>query len=148
MAGCDLQTLSSASVACFCCPLFIEPCGRLCGHHSRRQSHRSRRFWLTNRCLTRSCLDPCRIIVIPKISRALFAVAMTAQSSAWRNEDWNLPLSLTSRKKLSSREEAWDVLDFRETDHSLRWNLSDDDLGALLAVIDGRNKLKKLFLTD
>lgn len=29
MAGCDLQTLSSASVACFCCPLFIEPCGRL-----------------------------------------------------------------------------------------------------------------------
>jgi hypothetical protein len=49
---------------------------------------------------------------------------------------------------MSSREEAWDVLDFRETDHSLRWNLSDDDLGALLAVIDGRNKLKKLFLTD
>ena len=42
----------------------------------------------------------------------------------------------------------WDVLDFNQLDHTLRWNLTDDDLGALLVVIDGRNKLKKLFLTE
>jgi hypothetical protein len=29
MSGCDLRILSNASVACFCCPLFIEPCVRL-----------------------------------------------------------------------------------------------------------------------
>ena len=41
----------------------------------------------------------------------------------------------------------WDILDFSQHDYALRWNLTDDDLCALLVVIDGRNKLKKLFLT-
>eukprot|EP00985_Skeletonema_marinoi_P018349 scaffold10235_cov131-Skeletonema_marinoi.AAC.10 len=90
---------------------------------------------------------------LPQIPLALFCVAMTvllmtAESSAWRKADWNLPLSLASQKILLSREGMWDIHDFSQHDYALRWNLTDDDLGALLVVIDGRNKLKKLFLTE
>jgi len=70
-----------------------------------------------------------------QIPLALFCVAMTAESSAWRKADWNLPLSLASQKILSSREGMWDILDFSQHDHTLRWNLTDDDLGALLRLL-------------
>ena len=92
---------------------------------------------------------------LPTIPRGLFAIAMTpGQSSAWRDAaNWNLSLSLPSQIILSSRDGAgggaassWDVLDFREIDHHLKWKLTEDDVGALIAAVDGKNKLKKLFL--
>lgn len=73
---------------------------------------------------------------LPTIPRGLFGVAMTEQSSAWRNADWNLPLSLSSQIILSTQEgDAWDVLDFRDIDNQLRRKLTDDDVGALIAAV-------------
>ena len=82
---------------------------------------------------------------LPKISSALFAVALTAPSESWRNYNWKKqPLGAGKAIVLAS---SWEVLDFVEVEAPLAQILDDDDVGALLACIDAVNKVKRLKLT-
>ncbi|KAL7551203.1 hypothetical protein ACHAWF_014398 [Thalassiosira exigua] len=81
---------------------------------------------------------------LPKPSRSLLAVALTAPSASpkWGNGELEQKLSAGSRAVLSL--DNWVALDFTTIDESIRENLSDDDLRAVLACIDARNELRKL----
>ena len=98
---------------------------------------------------------------LSKPSRALFAAAMTAPSASWCKFNWTHQPSATSRtiisfspadrsKKMGGKqrsEKQWGVLDFVEIEKSLARELTDDDIGSILACIDARQTLKKLKLT-
>ena len=95
---------------------------------------------------------------LPKTSRALLAVALTADSSSWKNIIWNQTpllswLKPTNPKKQPSPEtkailrmDKWDVLDFTDVGSSIAWKLSDDDIAAVLSCINAVKYLKKLKL--
>jgi len=85
---------------------------------------------------------------LPKPSRALFAVAVTAPSSLWRGSNWDqhlLPPSRAAKVILSSQSD-WDVLDFGEIENNLALKLGDRDVKDVLVCIDAANNLKCLKL--
>ena len=100
---------------------------------------------------------------LPKPSVAFLAAAATAPSASWRATNYARQPNELSQTILSSlkhvrwkrkgaggdqwhgQEGSWEALDFEEpgcADFLLR--MSDDDLGAALACIDAKNKLKRL----
>ena len=113
---------------------------------------------------------------LPKTSRALFAVALTAPSSSFRAVGWGRgELSAGSKAIISSTKPStrylipsrlavsglnhpwskdieeyyasnWEVLNFIDIDDTHAEKLTDDDLGALLVCIDAKKKLKKMIL--
>jgi len=85
---------------------------------------------------------------LSKPSRALLAVAFTAPSTSWQNNDNNLMhrgASSISTAIVSSSE--WGTLDFEDIEKSLAKRLSDDDMFAILVCINAQDVLKKLKLT-
>ena len=77
---------------------------------------------------------------LPKPSKAMLAVALSAPSPSW-NVD-SVP-SDASRAVVSS--ERWDILDFEET-KELANKLTDNNINAVLICISARDVLKKLKL--
>ncbi|KAL7527050.1 hypothetical protein ACHAXR_001778 [Thalassiosira sp. AJA248-18] len=97
---------------------------------------------------------------LPKPSRALFAVAMTAPPSSWARSWWERLPSATSKVILSSSfasqnnqvqhvadQKRWVTLDFVGIGKSLASRLTDDDVRAILVCINANQSLKKLKLT-
>lgn len=108
---------------------------------------------------------------LPKISVALFAAALTAPSSSWRELHWKGQPSDASKNVLASLSSVqpdanpWEIVDFSEVDtdpkkERVRWRvtwdeveltlaerLNDGDIGALLVCIDAVNNVKRLKLT-
>lgn len=83
---------------------------------------------------------------LSKPSRALFAVAMTAPSSFWRDDvNSEMRKSATSQAIVSSTQ--WEALDFVDIEKKLAKKLSDDDVGAILTCINAKQTLKTLKLT-
>ena len=97
---------------------------------------------------------------LPKTSRALLVVALTTDSSRWRNVNWNQTRLLswlktstpktqpTLEMKTILRMDKWDVIDFSDCGSSLASKLSDDDIAAVLSCINAVKHLKKLKLAD
>jgi len=109
---------------------------------------------------------------LPKSSRALFAVALTAPSKSFRMSNWKGKLSEASKAiimstpstttcpstgDIQSYEKArlksyysssdWEKLDFIDIKiDKFEKKLTDDDIGAVLVCIDAKNKLKSLRL--
>ena len=87
-------------------------------------------------------------------SRALFAVALTTNSSDWKKINWNptLLLSWTGSTKKQPPPAAraivsstnWERLDFADIEWNLAARLLDDDIGAVLSCINAVKHLKKL----
>ena len=106
---------------------------------------------------------------LPKSSRALFAVALTAPSKSFCMLNWKGKLSEASEAIISSTvsgpfilvpesngwedarlkdyysKDGWEKLDFIDS-RDLSKKLDDDDIGAVLVCIDAKNKLKSLRL--
>ena len=106
---------------------------------------------------------------LPKSSRALFAVALTAPSKSFRLSNWKSKLSEASKAIISSTisgpfipvtdgigwedvrlkdyysKDDWEKLDFLDI-KELANKLNDDDIGAVLVCIDATNNLKSLSL--
>lgn len=106
---------------------------------------------------------------LPKSSRALFAVALTAPSKSFSTSNWKGKLSEASKAIISSTisgpfipvpesngwedarlkdyysKDGWEKLDFIDS-RDLSKKLSEDDIGAVLVCIDAKNKLKSLRL--
>ena len=80
---------------------------------------------------------------LPKPSRALFAVSLTAPSSSWQDTSEEKQLSET-RKAIMSPSSQWKILDFVEDEESLAEKLTDVDLCAVLACIKQTIKILKL----
>ena len=108
---------------------------------------------------------------LPKTSRALFAVALTAPSSSFRAVGWGRGELSTGTKAIIGRYSVpsrlavsglnhpwskknieeyyasnWEILNFIDLDDAHAKKLTDDELGALLVCIDAKKKLKKLIL--
>ncbi|KAL7524983.1 hypothetical protein ACHAXR_000805, partial [Thalassiosira sp. AJA248-18] len=81
---------------------------------------------------------------LPKPSRAIFAVAMTAPSSSWANSAYQ---QLRRGEKKEKNAEQWETLDFVGIDKSLASRLTDDDVRTILVCINANESLKKLKLT-
>ena len=82
-----------------------------------------------------------------KPSRAIFAAALTAQSSSWQtNENDNCVPSDLSKAILSSNHVDWETLDFEDIGENLAGRLDDNDMHAILTCIDAKHVLKKLKL--
>lgn len=114
------------------------------------------------------------ITYIPKTSRALLALALTTDSSSWREVHWDksAPKSILSwfnnttitkmmrpsaitKAILSPRNEEeeennnmWEEINFEDNDISLCWKLNDDDIAGILACTNSVKHLKYLFLPD
>jgi len=107
---------------------------------------------------------------LPKTSRALLAVALTAPSKSFRKAGWKGELSdlakvimsslkpsykysqnsITTTKERERLKEyyelaSWEVLDTSDIS-DLAKKLTDDDIGAILVCIDAKNKLQKIHL--
>ena len=82
---------------------------------------------------------------LSKPSRAMLAVAFTAPTTSWKNNDLMHRLSPISKAIVSSSE--WDILDFMDIEKSLANRLLDDDISAVLQCINAHDVLKKLKLT-
>ena len=85
---------------------------------------------------------------LPKPSRALFAISLTAPSSSWLDA-WvdsreERQLSETS-KAIMSPSSQWEILDFEEVEKSLAMKLTDKDLYVLLTCT--KQTVKQLNLT-
>lgn len=82
------------------------------------------------------------------VSQALFAVALSApsQSASWWTSNIQQHISISSKAIISNGQ--WNVLDFGTIRRALTAKLNDDDIRAVLVVIDARNKLKRLMLTN
>ena len=80
---------------------------------------------------------------LPQTSRALFAVALTSISEAFVHGQQP---NEASKAVIASANEGWETLDFADVG-DLAARLNDNDVHALLFVIDAKNKLKKLWLT-
>ena len=78
---------------------------------------------------------------LPKPSRAILAVALSAPSSSWRNNDMHR-LSPISTAIVSASQ--WDILDFEDVEKELANKLTD--VHALLKSINARDVLKRLKL--
>lgn len=78
-------------------------------------------------------------------SRALFAVAMTATSESWEQNNIGSKHQQTAAAILKLDE--WDILDFEDIEKSLVMKLTEDDISALLMCISAKVTLKKLKLT-
>jgi len=75
----------------------------------------------------------------------MLAVAFTAPSTSWQNNDlMHRPSSIT--KAIVSAQQ-WDTLDFEDVNKELANKLSDDDTFAILQCISAHDVLKKLKLT-
>ena len=114
---------------------------------------------------------------LPKSSRALFAVALTAPSKSFRISNWKGKLSEASKAIITSTVPSlipspnkgakgynsvekdlltkyygtsnWSTLCFLDIKiDNLVDKLSEDDIGAVLVCIDAKNKLKSLRLAD
>lgn len=86
---------------------------------------------------------------LPHPSQALFAAAMTAPSSSWREARWKGELSATSKAIVSLPHQdmdLWTTLDFADVEYALARALTDDDIAAALASIDAPANLKSLKL--
>jgi len=81
---------------------------------------------------------------LPKPSRALFAVSLTAPSSSWQNTIEEKQILETS-KAIMSPSSQWKILDFEEVETSLANKLNDYDLYAVLSCI--KQTVKRLKLT-
>ena len=80
---------------------------------------------------------------LPKPSRSLFAVSLTAPSSSWKGTSETKELSETS-KAIMSPSSQWKILDFEEVEKSLAKKLNDDDLYAVLTCTKQTVKRLKL----
>lgn len=78
---------------------------------------------------------------LPKPSKAMLAVALSAPSSSWNVN--SIP-SDVSRAIVSSQQ--WDTLDFEEVNTELANKLTDDDISAILTCISAQDILKRLKL--
>ena len=81
---------------------------------------------------------------LPKPSRALFAISLTAPSSSWQDTRKEKQLSETS-KAIMSPSSQWEILDFEEDEESLAEKLNDEDLFAVLTCI--KQTVQRLKLT-
>lgn len=77
-------------------------------------------------------------------SRLLFAVAMTAPSSSWRQQQQQQPSDLSNVILVSSE---WREIDFAQLEKSLALKLTNDDIFAVLSCVDAVNNLEKLNLS-
>ena len=85
---------------------------------------------------------------LPKLSQAVFAVAMEAPSSAWKAYNLQRQPSVPSNASIPlNPAEEWASLDFEDIDKSLAAKLTDDDLGSILIFTDAANRLERLKLT-
>ncbi|KAL7536552.1 hypothetical protein ACHAXR_007237 [Thalassiosira sp. AJA248-18] len=97
---------------------------------------------------------------LPKTSRALLALALTTDSSSWRDINWDNTASILSwvkkaKKKPSAATKAivaaelwlWEDLDFVDIEKSLAKKLTDDDIGGVLSCVNSFKKLRSLKLT-
>ena len=100
---------------------------------------------------------------LPLPSRALLAVALTADSAQYKKINWTTTqtpllrwfgssISYNRKKQPSSatkdiiQKTKWNVLDFADIECDLATRLSDDDIGAVLSCINAARYLKKLNL--
>ena len=90
---------------------------------------------------------------LPKTSRALLAIALTAPSSSFRELNWQVEISnaIISSKLLPllpskpDTQDSWSCIDFLDVVH-ITEKLSDDDIGALLVCIDAKNITWNIFI--
>jgi hypothetical protein len=78
---------------------------------------------------------------LPKPSKVMLAVALSAPSSSWNVN--SIP-SDVSKAIISASQ--WDILDFEDVEKELANKLTDDDISAVLTCIGARDVLKKLKL--
>jgi len=81
---------------------------------------------------------------LPKPSRAILAVAFSASSCSWQNENLMHRPSPISKAIISAQQ--WDILDFEDIEKELANKLTDDDISAVLKSINARDMLKRLKL--
>ena len=81
---------------------------------------------------------------LTKPSRAILAVAFSAPSTSWQNDNSIHQLSDISTAIVSASQ--WDILDFEDVDKDLAMELSDDDISAVLKCINAQDVLKRLKL--
>ncbi|KAL7529394.1 hypothetical protein ACHAXR_002940 [Thalassiosira sp. AJA248-18] len=85
---------------------------------------------------------------LPKPSRAMFSVAMTAPPSSWARFDRReQQQSEQSVANVILSMDQYDTLDLGDIDKALAKKLTDDDIASILACIDAANNLKSLKLT-
>lgn len=82
---------------------------------------------------------------LSKPSRAIFATAITAPSSSWKNDNLMHRLSNRSRAIISPLQ--WDILDFADIESTLAKKLTDNDIHAVLQCINAQDVLKRLKIT-
>jgi len=82
---------------------------------------------------------------LSKPSRAIFAAAITAPSSSWKNDNLMHRLSDRSRAIISPLQ--WDTLDFADIESNLAKKLTDNDIHAILQCISAQDVLKRLKIT-
>jgi len=81
---------------------------------------------------------------LSKPSRALLAVAFSAPSSSWKNNNLMHRLSPISTAIVPATQ--WDILDFEDVEKELANKLTDDDISAVLKCINAHDMLKRLKL--
>lgn len=81
---------------------------------------------------------------LTKPSRALLAVALSAPSASWKDDDLIHRQSPISTAIISS--EQWDILDFEDVNKEIANKMTDDDIYAVLTCINARDVLKRLKL--
>jgi len=80
---------------------------------------------------------------LPKPSRALLCVALSASSSSWQNDDDLIQSSISTAIISASH---WDVLDFEDIEWKLATKLTDDDIYSILISINAHDVLKRMKL--
>ena len=112
---------------------------------------------------------------LPKTSRALFAVALTAPPSSFRATNWRCDINDASKaiiestkslqlkyspisvnnytyvsddmKKYYAAQRPWEMLSFVDVPTDMKGKLNDDTLGAILVCIGAKSSLKKLSIS-
>ena len=107
---------------------------------------------------------------LSKTSRALLALALTTESSSWRDVQWNNKSASSSiallwaKKKMKkpcastnaivspsvtrdASNNLWEEIDFADVGSSLAKRLTDDDIAGVLACVNSIHKVKTLKLT-
>ena len=82
---------------------------------------------------------------LSKPSSAIFAAAITAPSSSWKND--NLMHRLSDRSSAIISPLQWDILDFADIESALAKKLTDNDIHAVLQCINAQDVLKRLKIT-
>ena len=77
---------------------------------------------------------------LPQTSRAIFAVALTMDGQRPNDNEASKAVIV------SPANEGWETLDFADVG-DLAARLNDNDIHALLLVIDAKNKMKRICLT-